>query len=289
MKKFKKVEKINLNSSKDFNEDMIQKLIENNLELLGLGDLELLHSQKKQITNGKVDMILGANNDEGNRYVVEIQLGKTDPSHIIRCIEYWEIERRRNPSKEYIAVLIAEEITSRYFNVISLFNGAIPIIAIDMKCIKIDDDNYSLFFTKILDLSSIDDEDVKEEDKKLPKDYWQKRASKEILDITDKILELIGKDKGYELKHNKHYIGLEKDGRVNNFIHMQPRKQYLLLMIKYEYLDIVKNKLEQSKMTYYDYNKSMYRIQITKSSLEDSNSVKLLQDLIMLSCEQFAK
>jgi hypothetical protein len=32
-------------------------------------------------------------------------LGATDESHIIRCIEYWDIERRRYPAYEHCAVL----------------------------------------------------------------------------------------------------------------------------------------------------------------------------------------
>ena len=33
--------------------------------------------------------------DGSDRYEVEIQLGATDESHIIRTIEYWDIERKR--------------------------------------------------------------------------------------------------------------------------------------------------------------------------------------------------
>ncbi len=42
-------------------------------------------------------------------YEVEIQLDQTDPSHIIRTIEYWDIEKRRNPNYEHQAVIVAEE------------------------------------------------------------------------------------------------------------------------------------------------------------------------------------
>jgi hypothetical protein len=57
------------------------------------------------------------------------RLGMTDESHIIRTVEYWDTERRRWPQYEHVAVIVAEEITGRFFNVISLFNGFIPIIA----------------------------------------------------------------------------------------------------------------------------------------------------------------
>ena len=63
--------------------------------------------------------------DSNRRYEVEVQLGATDESHIIRTIEYWDIERRRYPQYEHTAVIVAEDITSRFLNIISLFNGMI--------------------------------------------------------------------------------------------------------------------------------------------------------------------
>src|SRR3989442_11609419 len=41
-------------------------------------------------------------------------------SHIIRTIEYWDNERRRYPAYEHIAVLVAEQVTARFLNVIGL-------------------------------------------------------------------------------------------------------------------------------------------------------------------------
>ena len=64
--------------------------------------------------------------DGNHRYEVEVQLGATDESHIIRTIDYWDIERKRYPQYDHTAVIVAEDITSRFLNVISLFNGMIP-------------------------------------------------------------------------------------------------------------------------------------------------------------------
>ena len=47
-------------------------------------------------------------------------------------IEYWDLERKRYPQYEHTAVIVAEDITSRFLNVIQLFNGAIPLIALKM-------------------------------------------------------------------------------------------------------------------------------------------------------------
>ena len=57
--------------------------------------------------------------DGNTRYEVELQLGSTDETHIIRTIEYWDLERKRYPNYEHVAVIVAEDITTRFFNVIS--------------------------------------------------------------------------------------------------------------------------------------------------------------------------
>ncbi len=57
--------------------------------------------------------------DTNRRYEVELQLGPTDESHIIRTIECWDIERKRYPQYDHCAVIVAEDITSRFLNVIS--------------------------------------------------------------------------------------------------------------------------------------------------------------------------
>ncbi len=66
-----------------------------------------------------------------------MQLGSTDESHIIRTIEYWDIERKRYPQYDHCAVPIAEDITSRFLNVVSLFNGMTPVVAIQLQALTI--------------------------------------------------------------------------------------------------------------------------------------------------------
>lgn len=67
---------------------------------------------------GRLDLLLEDPDPEAaTRYEVEIQLGATDEPHIIRTLEYWDIERKRYPQYEHCAVIIAEEVTSRFLNV----------------------------------------------------------------------------------------------------------------------------------------------------------------------------
>src|SRR5437868_3714693 len=129
---YSKSEKISL--KKHFNEKWLQDRIEEDPTILGLGELDIIHRERKQSSGGRIDFLF-LNNETGTMYETEIMLGETDESHIIRTIEYWDIEKRRFPTKDHRAVIIAEEITNRFFNVIALMNRSIPIIAIQLNAL----------------------------------------------------------------------------------------------------------------------------------------------------------
>src|SRR6476620_886389 len=130
-------------------EKWVQKLIADDPSLLGLGDLVLRDQERLQPRAGRLDLLL-QDPETKRRYEVELQLGATDEAHIIRTIEYWDIERKRYPQYDHCAVIIAEDITSRFLNVISLFNKAVPLIALQMNALKFGED-IALVFTKVLD------------------------------------------------------------------------------------------------------------------------------------------
>jgi len=69
------------------NEKWVQKIIGDDPSILGLGDLILKDKERVQPRAGRLDLLL-QDSDSARRYEVEIQLGKTDESHIIRTIEY---------------------------------------------------------------------------------------------------------------------------------------------------------------------------------------------------------
>src|SRR5438045_1477648 len=112
---FSKAEKVKLRDHA--NEGWLQTQIEQDPSILGLGDLVVLGRERRQSSGGRVDFLLH-DSETNTMFEVEIMLGATDESHIIRTIEYWDIETRKNPSKEHRAVIVAEQITNRFFNVI---------------------------------------------------------------------------------------------------------------------------------------------------------------------------
>src|SRR6266853_2908155 len=133
---YTKPERLSLKLHPDLDEKWIQELIANDPSIIGLGELELRQKERIQPRAGRLDLLL-QDSDTKRRYEVELQLGATDETHIIRTIEYWDIERKRYPQYDHCAVLIAEDITSRFLNVIALFNGSVPLIAIQMQALRV--------------------------------------------------------------------------------------------------------------------------------------------------------
>ncbi|MFA7054578.1 MAG: restriction endonuclease [Kiritimatiellia bacterium] len=108
--KFEKLTTLNLKNHPTLNEKWVQDRIAEDPSLLGLGSVELKDRERIQPRSGRLDLLF-QESDGHTRYEVEIQLGKTDESHIIRTIEYWDIERKRYPQYDHVAVIVAEEIT----------------------------------------------------------------------------------------------------------------------------------------------------------------------------------
>jgi len=266
---------------------LIQQKIAEDPSIIGLGDLILKDKERIQPRAGRLDLLL-QDPDSNRRYEVEIQLGKTDESHIIRTIEYWDIEKKRYPQYEHCAVIIAEDITSRFLNVISLFNGFIPLVAIQMNAFKFGDE-VGLVFTKVLDempLGLVDeDEEIQEETNR---DYWLKRGTETTVKMADQILEIINSFKpGYSLKYNKFYIGLSKDGQPNNFAIFRPKKSFTRIELKLPKspeIDEIIEKNELDEMGY-DSRWGNYRIRLEKGDIKKHE--ELLKDLLIKAEDNF--
>lgn len=125
-------------------EKWLQERIHEDPSILGLGDLSVIRRERELASGGRLDFLM-YDPEDSIRYEVEVMLGTLDESHIIRTIEYWDLERRRYPTLEHRAVIIAEEITNRFFNIISLFNRAIPIIAIQLNAYQYENTYFMTF------------------------------------------------------------------------------------------------------------------------------------------------
>lgn len=272
---------ISLKKSLDHNEKSLQEAIANNPEILGLGEITLRDTERRQLNGGRLDLLF---DDETTkvRYTVELQLGPTDETHIIRTIEYWDNERSRNPHIDHIAVIVAEDITTRFLNVISLFNKSIPLIAIQLSAIEVGE-VVTINCVKVLDLStSMGWEEDNTAAVATDRAYWLKKAAPQTVGLADNILSLVHDVLGNQnlaLNYNKHYIGLASGGVANNFISMKPRKHNVLLQIKLSRTDEVSELIEQSlELISYDNRWGLYQVRVTANDIAENQD--LLRDLI---------
>jgi hypothetical protein len=135
--KFIKPEKSLLASHPEYREKWVQERIGEDPSILGLGDT-VLKDKERNLPWGGLDLLF-QDAESSTRYEVGIMLGSTDESHIIRTLEYWDVERTQYPKYEHYAVIVAEDITSRFLNAIGLFNGFMPLIALQVSALKFGD------------------------------------------------------------------------------------------------------------------------------------------------------
>jgi hypothetical protein len=280
---FVMIQSMPLKSVPGISERLIQDHIASNPSVLGLGHLELQAREKVQPSGGRVDLVLRDTSDE-TWYEVEIQLGKTDESHIVRTIEYWESEKRRHPGREHIAVIVAEKITGRFFNVISLLNQNIPIIALMLTATKLGD-QYALLFTKVLHHEPVDvDEDSGPE---ITEAEWKDRTTPSLLKVVYELANY-GKsslDPTLELKFNKSRIGTWIHGQLSNFVTFHPQKRTLRISFHASEEDSLNNNLNNSGIDweYKNGRYAGYRVHLHENEIQ--GNLSLLQTLMAKSYE----
>jgi predicted transport protein len=286
---FERAERLSLRAHPELSEKWVQDLIGDDPSILGLGDLELRQKERIQPRAGRLDLLL-QDPDTKRRYEVELQLGGTDETHIIRTIEYWDIERKRYPQYDHCAVLIAEDITSRFLNVIALFNGTIPLIALQMQALKVGGKT-TIVFTRVMDEMARGLVDEDEEAEAFPADraYWEGKGSKSTLTMVDLCLKSIQDlDPSIDLKYNKHYIGLGRDGLPYNFVTFRPKKSTLTMEFKLPQSDDIDARIEDAGLDKlgYDARWSCYRLRLTAADVKAK--FEILTDLMKLAFERRA-
>jgi len=281
--RFVQPERIWLARHTEFREQWVQDRIAEDPSILGLGDLIVKDKQRVQPNAGRLDLLL-QHPDLNQRYEVETQLGSTNESHIIRTIEYWDIERRRYPQYDHCAVIVAEDITSRFLNVIGLFNSQVPLIALQVNALR-SDDIISLVFTTVMNRFEPGLPEDEESQSVVDRDYWEnKMGTPATVAMADKLLGMIGSfAPGFQLKYNKFYIGLSQDGRPQNFATFRPRKGFLNLEFWLARSDEVDQKLESAGLDAmpYDERWARYRLRLTDADLKKHS--ELLKDLLKQS------
>jgi hypothetical protein len=276
---YKKARPVSLKTHPIFNEKWLQQRIFEDPTLLGLGDLTVKDVERRQPRAGRLDLLM-SDPETGTRYEVEIQLGATDETHIIRTIEYWDIEKARYPQYEHVAVIVAEDITSRFLNVINLFNKAIPLVAVQMRALEVDG-ALTVHATTVLDLMPRGTEEEDEPGQATDRVYWQGRSTPNMMTLTDHLLALVHEVvPGVALKYNKFYIGIAREGVADNFVSFRPRKDAVIMEFRIPLSEETTAAIEASGLDRMAYDKrwNRYRLRLTQDDLTTHKPV--LRDLV---------
>ena len=225
-----KHESISLKGQPDFSEVWLHEQICTDTAILGLGELTVIERERVQLGGGRLDMLL-SDSESGVRYEVELMLGPTDPSHIIRTIEYWDNERRRYPAYDHIAVIVAEQVTARFLHVIGLFAGSIPIIAIQLNVLKVGD-KIVLNFVKVLDQRQLrvdDEEGGGEDEPDVDRSTWEIKVGVSLMKICDQVAQMANEiaDPKLVLKYKKGHVALCVPGSFFNVLAFNPKKSFM--------------------------------------------------------------
>ena len=143
-------------------------------------------------------------------------------------------------------------------------------------------DEVGLVFTKVLDEMPLglveEDEEIQEI---TDREYWLKRGTQATVKMVDEILAIISSFKpGYELKYNKFYIGLAKDGQPNNFAICRPKKNYMIIELRLQKSEEIDQIIESNDLDEMSYDKRWgnYRIRLNKGEI--SKKTEVIQTLL---------
>jgi hypothetical protein len=270
-------------SEAGISETVLEKLILDDPAILGLGEIGVIESQRRQDKAGRLDLLL-EDSDGELRYEVEIMLGTVDESHLIRAIEYWDIERRRYPGYEHRCVIVAEDIASRFLNVIHLFSGSIPILAIQVSCIKVED-KLALTFIRLINSTKLRTDDQTVKAKATDRNDWLTRVGQQILEIADESLAVINAvaTSKRSLNYNKQFIGLAEGNQPNNFVYFGPKKSFMRIKVRLDPLDEWVKRLEQSDL---DVKQKANRIHITVTPHTFHDNKALISEILQQSVQE---
>lgn len=149
------------------------------------------------------------------------------------------------------------------------------------------EDGIGLMFTKVVDEMALgltdEDEEVAEV---ADREYWLDRGTDSTVEMADKVLQIIHEfDGDIELKYNKFYIGLAKDGIPNNFVKFRPKKQWMNLEIRLDERQALNEEMESKGLeSEYLTRWRKYRLRLRHGDIE--KHAEILSKLVRLASER---
>lgn len=257
---------LSLKDSAEYDEHWLQEQLARDPSALGLGSGLIIRDRERALPyGGRLDMVLeDPDQDPPVRYEVELQLGRTDPSHILRTLEYWDLERRRFPQYQHVAVLLAEDVESRWANMLHLLNGEcrLPLVVLKLEAFDLGG-VMGLHCTKVLDWVSPEPDDADDaDDAPVDRSTYEKWAGAETMDAIDRLFDAVRQDvPGISQNYVKHYVGVQCRNRSSNFMSFHPKKGWFVMKLKHSFSDKEREDAERLELDYVEkYHKTWFRV-----------------------------
>ncbi len=268
----------------EFSEAWLRDLIAEDPSILGLGPLELRAAERSQPRAGRLDLLL-QNSKSAKRYVVELTLGRVDESHVVRCMEYWDTERKRFPGYDHCAVLVAEEVTARFLNILQLINGVVPIVVLQVSALQVGQ-QVALSFTKLLDEVSLGTE-LEDDPGARTRSWWEGRSSAASLKLLDECLDLLRRlDPELAPSYQKQYIGVSQNNRPANFVTFRPLRHGLRVEIRAGNLRWFEDRFESEGLARLSIDRRWRGLRFVLNPGEVAENEKLLKSLLRAAYKQ---
>jgi len=286
-----------LKNRNDVNERMIQDYIAEHPECLELGNLELKDRERPVQDGGFIDLLFKDVEDE-SRYIVEVQLGDADASHMFRVADYVFQETKRCPRCQNIGVLIAENVTtSKYAEfLLQSYGPKFGLIVIQMNAKEMDN-GIVLDFIKVLDSRNVEvdeelEEDVKLGEEPITREWYIKEYGNEPIRRVDVVMEkvLTEVDDAVTARYRKNYIGLDVNGLPRNWVAMWPHKRSPNVDIAFKHISDA-DEMDQFRQYGLEakikkvYNKK--NTVVTVGDTLDEDQISLLQEIAQKSREEY--
>lgn len=179
---------------------------------------------------------------------------------------------------------MSEEITNRFFNVISLLNGAVPIIALQLSALQVDN-SVILSFTKVIDIPEPGIEEEEGIVERTDRAYYESHSNPQAMGVVDKIVSLVSSPYGAtRVTYNKGHIAVGTSGR--NFLWCHPRKVsprcHMLLRLDEEVRDEIAGRFDEAGVFAGSQGKYM-KLRINQKELDEHE--ELVRELLK-ACEE---
>jgi hypothetical protein len=123
-------------------------------------------------------------------------------------------------------------VTARFLNVIALFAGSIPIVAIQLNALRVGN-QVALDFVKVLDQRQLREDDTGEAggatEPDVDRSTWEARVGTAIMKACDRIAQIANEiaDPRLELKYKKGGVALSVPGSFFNALVFWPKKGFI--------------------------------------------------------------